>query len=82
MKNKGTMIINIDPYSLSESKLMDCDIQKMLKERFGMVSISYLKGEYIKSLKNRYTLIFDTRDHALEAAKWLNNVLPIGGRIE
>lgn len=77
MNKKGTMIINIEPYSIAETKLMSKEVQQVLKERFKMVSKSVFLG-----ILNRYTLIFDTRDHALQAAEWLNKTLKTGGNME
>lgn len=77
MKQKGTMIINIEPYSIAETKFMSKEVQQILKERFKMVSKSVFLG-----ILNRYNLVFDTRDNALQAAAWLNEVLKTGGNVE
>lgn len=74
-KKEGTMIIRINRHSLEEVKLKSDEVQKILKERFKMETINVSLTDRFD--QNLYQLKFDTRDHALEASAWLNDILKI-----
>lgn len=74
------MTVNVIPYSLAETRLMSKEIQTILKERFGMKSQACALGILFGLDKNRYTITFNTRDNALKAAKWLNDILKNGSQ--
>lgn len=82
MNKPGTMIINIEPYSIAETKLMSKEVQQILRERFKMVTNAVSLAEIFKTKSNKYVLLFETRDYALQAAAWLNEVLKTGGNVE
>lgn len=80
MSKKGIMIVNVEPFSIEETKLKSREVINILKEKFKMEEIRTNFGAFFDDPLMRYTIIFDTKDHALEAANWLNETLKIGSK--
>lgn len=80
-QEKGYIVINIDPYSIAESKLLSMEVTKVLTERFKMEDIKVQLGQIYNRSRNRYIISFDTKDNAIYASKWIREILN-GGKVE